>query len=44
MALEKYQVAERLTVTGLLDGETWSAWTCTGVYSGAARDLPVRSQ
>jgi peptidoglycan hydrolase-like protein with peptidoglycan-binding domain len=44
MALEKYQVAERLTVTGLLDGETLQRLDVYRRLFRSARDLPVRGQ
>jgi peptidoglycan hydrolase-like protein with peptidoglycan-binding domain len=44
MALEKYQVAERLTVTGLLDGETLERLDVYRRLFRSARDLPVRGQ
>jgi peptidoglycan hydrolase-like protein with peptidoglycan-binding domain len=44
MALEKYQVAERLTVTGLLDGETLERLDVYRRLFRSARDLPVRRQ
>jgi len=43
MALEKYQVAERLTVTGLLDGETLERLDVYRRLFRAAH-LPVRGQ
>jgi peptidoglycan hydrolase-like protein with peptidoglycan-binding domain len=43
-ALEKYQVAERLTVTGLLDGETLERLDVYRRLFRSARDLPVRRQ